>query len=365
MPSAPIDPWGDTLIEDYAKVARNFGLEKFDPGIFPTPNRLMRRGIVFAGRDLKRIAHCIREKKPFYQLTGIMPSSEKIHFGTKAVVENVKYFQGRGAETYVLVADLEAAAARGVSVEEGQKRALEFHVPAYLALGLDPKKTNFYFQSQNRTVTRLAFEAAQKITLNEFKGVYGRAEPGRILSAVTQIGDMIYPQERHGKPFPGIVPVGIDQEPHIRLCRDYLNRMKSQRRFVPISSLYNKFLPSMDGGLKMSKSNPKGNIPLPIDPKDAEKVIQSAFTGGRATLEEQRKKGAIIEKDTVYELLKQHLVEDDKELKRIHDDYKSGKMLSGEIKQVAVEKMDAFLKTFDKDVEKYRKRIDRVKFLQF
>ncbi|MFH0970791.1 MAG: tryptophan--tRNA ligase [Candidatus Diapherotrites archaeon] len=365
MTNAPIDPWGDTLIEDYSSVARQFGLEKFDEKLFPKPNRLMRRGIVFAGRDLKRIAESIKEKKPFYCLTGIMPSSEKIHFGTKAVVENIAYFQQHGGETFVLVADLESAAARGVSVEEGRKRAMEFHIPAYLALGLDIKKTKFYFQSENRTVTKLAFEAAQKITLNEFKGVYGNAEPGRIMSAVTQIGDMLYPQEKYGKPIPGIIPVGIDQEPHIRLCRDYLHKIQSTKRFIPISSLYHKFLPSMDGGLKMSKSNPKGNISLPEDKKIAEKVIQSAFTGGRATLAEQRKLGAIIEKDMVYELLKQHLVESDKELKKIHDDYKSGKMLSGEIKQIAVEKMNAFLEKFDADVKHYRKHIKDVEFVQF
>jgi hypothetical protein len=60
MTNAQIDPWGETLIEDYAQVARHFGLEKFDEKMFPNPNRLMRRGIVFAGRDLKRISECIK-----------------------------------------------------------------------------------------------------------------------------------------------------------------------------------------------------------------------------------------------------------------------------------------------------------------
>jgi len=105
----------------------------------------MRRGIVFAGRDLKIISKCIKEKKPFYVLTGIMPTAEKLHFGTKSVIDQVKYFQKHGAETHVLIADLEAAATRGLSLEEAQKRALEIHIPCYIALGLDPKKTKFYF----------------------------------------------------------------------------------------------------------------------------------------------------------------------------------------------------------------------------
>ena len=207
MPSEQLDPWGDNLIEDYSKVAKHFGLEKMDEKLFPQANRLMRRGIAFAGRDLKRISDCIKTKKPFYALTGIMPTADRLHFGNKGVVENVKYFQEHGGETYVLVADLESAAARGVSIEEARKRAMHFHIPAYLALGLDIDKTHFYFQSENRTVMKLAFEAAQKITLNEFKGVYGNADPGRIMSAVTQIGDIIYPQEKNGGPMPGIIPV--------------------------------------------------------------------------------------------------------------------------------------------------------------
>lgn len=365
MTSEYIDPYGDSLPEDYSKVVRHFGLEPFDEKMFPSPNRLMRRGIIFAGRDMKHISECIKKKKPFYVLSGIMPTSQRVHFGTKSVIEQMKYFQDHGGETYFLIADLEANAARGINLAEARKNALEYHIPTYLALGLDIQKTKFYFQSENRTVIKLAYEAAQKITLNEFKGVYGNAEPSRMLAAITQIGDMLYPQEKHQKPIQGIIPTGIDQEPHVRLCRDYLHRIESQKRFTPISSIYHKFMPAMDGLRKMSKSNPKGSISLPEDKKVAEKVIKSAFTGGRATMEEQRKLGAVIEKDMVYELLKQHLVESDKELKKIHDDYKSGKMLSGEIKQLAVEKMNHFLEKFDADVEKYRKQMKDVEFLKF
>jgi len=146
------------LIEDYRRMIEEFGLEPFTDvlGALPRPNRLMRREIVFAHRGFSTIVEAIREGLPFYVLTGIMPSAERIHLGTKMVVENMKYFQDLGARTYLLVADIEAATTRGVSLEEGRRRALEFHIPAYLALGIDPKRTAFYFQSQNRTVMRLA-----------------------------------------------------------------------------------------------------------------------------------------------------------------------------------------------------------------
>lgn len=360
-----IDPWGSGLVEDYEKIIKDFGLEHFDDDLLktlPEPNRIMRRGVVFAGRDMKRIAKAIKEKKPFYALSGIMPTSPQIHFGTKMVVENLRYFQDHGAQTYILVADLEAAAARGVTLEEARKRALEFHIPAYIALGLDPKKTTFYFQSENMDVVRLGFKASQKITLNEFRSVYGSADPGRIMSAVTQIGDMLYPQI--AQRMPGIIPVGIDQDPHIRLCRDFTGRTKSEK-WVPISSIYHKYTPSLDGSLKMSKSKPESCLSLPEDIKSVTRKINRAKSGGRVTVEEHRKKGAIIEDDMVFELLKQHLIEDDAELQHIHDEYKAGRMLTGEIKKIAIEKMTAFMQQFEKDLEVARKLVPKLKFVRY
>jgi len=357
-----IDPWGSELLEDYEKIVKDFGLEIFNSDLFPKPNRIMRRSVVFAGRDLKIISRCIKEKKRFYVLSGIMPSNEKIHFGTKMVVENIRYFQEHGAESYVLVADLEAAAARGVSLKEAQKRALDFHIPAYVALGLDIKKTIFYFQSENKEVMNNAYEFAKKITLNEFKAIYGSADPGKIMSAVVQVADILFPQFKER--MPGIIPVGIDQDPHIRLTRDIVNRMKKKGFFLP-SGLYHKYTPSLDGNIKMSKSKPESCIELPEDIKAACKKIKKAKTGGRDTLEEHRKYGAKIEEDMVFELLKQHLVEDDKELNRIHKEYSSGKMTSGEIKEIACEKMTRFMNDFVSKTEKAKKQIDKLKFIRF
>jgi tryptophanyl-tRNA synthetase len=357
-----IDPWGSELPEDYVKLIKDFGLEEFEREMFPEPNRFMRRGITFAGRDLKIIADAIKHRKPFYALTGLMPSNDQIHLGNKTVVETLKYFQDHGAKTYILVADLECSATRGVTVEEGRKRALDFHIPAYIALGLDPKKTIFYFQSQNMDVVRLGYQFAQKVTLNEFKAIYGTADPGRIMSAVTQVGDILYPQLE--KRMPGIIPVGIDQDPHIRLSRDIVSRTKALK-FIPPSSVYNKYMPSLDGDVKMSKSKPLYSISLPENISDVKKKINRALTGGRDTMEEQRRLGAVVEKDMVFELLKQHLVEEDDELQRIYDDYKSGRMLSGELKQLACEKMETFMNSFNQRLEKARKEIDKINILNF
>lgn len=357
-----IDPWGSELEEDYEKIMKDFGLETFDPKHFPGANKLMRRGVVFAGRDLKRISDAIKNKKPFYVLSGIMPTADRVHFGTKIVVEQIRYFQEKGAKAYILVADLEASATRGVSLEEARKRAMDFHIPAYIALGLDPKKTTFYFQSDNKQVMHLAYEFAKKITLNEFRAIYGIADPGRILAALTQAGDMLYPQLEQR--MPGIIPVGIDQDPHIRLARDVIDRVK-EKKFVPISSVYHKFTPSLDGDTKMSKSKPESMIELPEDYPAFSRKLKRAKTGGKDTVEEQKKTGGIPENCMIFEMYKQHLVESDKELDAIYHACRSGNLLCGEDKNNACEYMKSFMENLILGMEKARKNIGRLKFVEF
>lgn len=357
-----IDPWGSALVEDYIKVIDDFGLESFDPKLFPNPNKLMRRGVAFSGRDLKTISNAIKSKKPFYVLSGIMPSDERIHLGNRMVIENMKYFQEHGAKTFILVADLESAATRAIPLEDAKKRALNFHIPAYIALGLDPKKTVFYFQSQNKEVMHKAYEFSKKITLSECRAIYGYIDPGRIMGAITQVADILYPQFE--KRMPGIIPVGVDQDPHIRLTRDIVNRTRKDKYFPP-SSLYHKYAPSLDGDLKMSKSKPESCLSLPEDIKVAKKRIMKAKTGGRESIEEQRKKGGQPEKCMIFELYKQHLIEDDKELQKIFDDCKAGKLLCGEDKQMCCERFEKFMKDFVKGMEKAKKNINKLNFVKF
>jgi tryptophanyl-tRNA synthetase len=363
MEKIVIDPWGATLIEDYQKLIEKYGMEPFDNKLLkklPNPNRLLRRFVVFGHQDLEKIIDAIKNKEEFAILTGIMPSAEKLHLGNKMVVEMVKYFQEQGGEAYVLVADLEALATRGISLEEGEKRAMSFHIPAYIALGLDPKKTFFYFQSKNKVVRDFAYEFSTKLTLNEFRAIYGELDAGKIMSVLTQIGDILYPQAK--KPKPVVVPVGPDQSVHIRACRDVVKRQKKYNFILP-SATYHKFTPSLDGNIKMSKSKPGSYISIPEDPELAGKKMLKAVDGGRKTAEEQRKLGGEPEKCIVFEIFKQHLIEDDKELDEVYKKCKNGEILCGECKLKAYELMKKFMEEFNKKFEKAKEEVDKLNFI--
>lgn len=346
-----IDPWGAELPEDYAAIIKDFGLEDFSASQFPVPSKIMRRGIVFAGRDLNIIANAIRNKKPFYTLTGMMPSASKIHLGNKLVVDDVKYFQDHGAKTYMLIADLEASATRGIDLQEARKNALNYFIPAYIALGIDAKKTKFYFQSCNKEVISLAFSLSNRATLNEYRSIYGSTEPARIMSSVLQVADILYPQLK--EQMPGVIPVGIDQDPHIRLARDIASRAKQYNFFLP-SSIYHRYTPALDGSLKMSKSK-MNYIELPESDESIENKLKNAFTGGRETIEKQKKLGGMPEKCVIFELYKQHLIEDDKKLDKIFRECKSGSLLCRECKEKAIEKMKEFMHGFIERFEKAKK----------
>ncbi|MDO8661494.1 MAG: tryptophan--tRNA ligase, partial [Candidatus Woesearchaeota archaeon] len=58
-------------------------------------------------------------------------------------------------------------------------------------------------------------------------------------------------------------------------------------------------------------------------------------------------------------------VEDDVELQRIYTEYKSGRMLSGELKQLGCELIIEFMTDFTKKLEKARKQVGKLNFVKF
>src|SRR5438309_882336 len=113
-----LDPWGPNQIEDYAKLRTEFGLGTVDDSTFQNIEGvapLFERGIVFAHRGLDPVLDAIRHGDPFGVMTGLMPSG-KMHLGHKTVIDQCLWYQSKGADVHIAIADFEAYAARGFSI---------------------------------------------------------------------------------------------------------------------------------------------------------------------------------------------------------------------------------------------------------
>ncbi len=222
-----IDPWSSQQSTDYERIRNNFGLSDIEISRIPDPNLLHRRGIIFAHRDLDTVLERVNRGEKFGVLTGLMPSG-KMHLGHSMVINQVKWFQDQGGDVTVTVADLEALATRNVSLKEGRKIALSEYVNNYAAMGLDPDKTNVYFQSMRPVVQRLGFTLGQKTNISEFESIYGfsgETNLAHVQAPLVQAGDIVHPQlEEYGGLRPIVVPVGVDQDPHIRLTRGLVGK---------------------------------------------------------------------------------------------------------------------------------------------
>lgn len=167
---------------------------------------------------------------------------------------------------------------------------------------------------------------------------------GIYLSALIQAGDILLPQaEEFGGPKPTIVPVGVDQDPHIRFTSDLAAKLGD---FFSPSSTLHKLIKSLNGSAKMSKRDPKSYfITLKEEPEVIAKKISNAFTGGRPTAEEQHRLGANPDICPIYDLYLFHFYEKDEDVAKLcHEECLGGGILWGECKSRLIEIVTRFVK---------------------
>lgn len=364
MTEMKVTPWEVSGDMNYNKLIKEFGLEPMKklPEVF-NKNTLFRRNIIFANRDIGRILDAIKNKKKFAIMTGLMPTGE-MHIGHMILIQQLVFWQSLGAKIYVAVADIEAYSAREQSLEKSHEIALEY-IKNYIAIGLKPEKCEIYFQSQrsndakkSNAYYRLQNLFANHATFNEFKGVYGEISPGKMNASLLQASDMFHVQlpEFEGN-IPTLIPVGVDQDPHIRLARGISQRIKTPK-FVQISSTYHTFLPGLKNG-KMSASDPTSYVSMTDSPQQVKKKINKyAFSGGKDTEEEHRKLGGNVEVDVACQWLK-YFEDSDEKLEKIYEDYSKGKLLSGEVKAILIEKINEILAKHQERRKNAEKLLDK------
>ncbi len=337
---------------DYEAVIKEFGLERMQPMIEKMKTAKMklpimyRRSLVIAQRDFSQIFNAMINKKKFAVLTGINPSGD-LHFGNKMFVDQAIFFQEYGGKIFIPISNDETYVfKKSDTLEKATENVIEV-ISDMIALGLDPRRTHFFVSTRTAKVYELAVKLSTKTTLSNMKAIFGftnDTNPGQIFYGIVQSAHILYPQlpEQLG-PCPVVVPIGIDQDPYMRLVRD----MAERAGFVKPSSTNHMFMPGLQGG-KMSGSRPETCIYLSDLPEDAKKKIMGAFSGGGASLKEHREHGGNPDIDVACQYLKFMFEENDKKLDEMFANYRNGSLSTGEIKSMLAEKIMKFLKDHQK-----------------
>ncbi|MHA1509354.1 MAG: tryptophan--tRNA ligase [Promethearchaeota archaeon] len=357
-----LDPWGSSNPvedEDYERIKKEFGIEDVSENLRQKllQNRFFRRKIIFGHRDLGAIFKAIEEDQPWAVMSGIKPSGP-YHLGTSTTALEIVEFQKMGGKVYYGIADIESWEDNGISYDEAEPNAID-NVADILAFGLDPSPDNAYIwrQSKEPIVKDICFKVSRLVTQNMLNAIYGEKTFGLYLAALVQVGDIVLPQVREG-PRPTVVPVGIDQDPHIRLTRD-LTRRYYKNFFLP-GATYHYLLPGIDGSDKMAKRNPNSSFTFNESLVSIEKKVKGALTGGRKNKKEQQELGGEPQKCMIYKMLMYHFEENDEILADEFERCVKGELLCGEHKAQCVENVLKFIKNHQ---EKKEKLIDKAREL--
>ncbi|HXW99018.1 MAG TPA: tryptophan--tRNA ligase, partial [Methanomicrobiales archaeon] len=220
-----VNPWGNNQAQDYQAVFSEFGIDPIATVVpdLPEVPSFINRGIVVGHRDYGAIANAIRTGSPYYVMTGFMPSGHP-HLGHLMVMKEVVWHVRHGGTGYIAIADREAHAVRGISWEKCREYGEEYLRCLY-ALGYKGKT---YYQSENHPLHALAFEASTKVNFSELSAIYGfgpETSLSHAESVITQVADILFPQVDRF-PAPTVVPVGVDQDPHLRLTRGIAHKLR-------------------------------------------------------------------------------------------------------------------------------------------
>ena len=425
-----IDPWGVADIKDYTRLFDEFGISRFKEILdeIEGPYRYMRRDIIVGHRGYEEVLKAMNERTKFAVMSGFMPSG-KVHLGGKMVMDEIIWHQRMGGDAFACIADMESHSVRGIPWSKCREIGLNEYILSLVALGFDPDKGHIYFQSGDKRLRDLAFELGKVVNFSELSAIYGFSGDVNIshmISVLVQNADILQPQLlEYGGPKPVVIPVGIDQDPHIRLTRDIASRMrmfrvekrfdKDQKPYISVrekqagkealeavasriegpkkvyemhidvfgieateidkdmqeieeivraveqeyggygfflpAATYHRFMQGLTGG-KMSSSVPESYIALTEPPEEAARKVKRAKTGGRVTVEEQKKLGGLPAQCTVYELMMFHLIDEDAHIKEIFEECKNGKRMCNTCKSEAAELMFSFIKRHQEERER-------------
>ena len=195
---------------------------------------------------------------------------------------------GKYDEIYIMIADAQALTDNAEHPERVRQNIMKVALD-YLAVGIDPEKTNIFIQSMVPQLTELTFYYMNLVTVSRVqRNPTVKAEiQMRNFEASIPVGFFCYPisQAADITAFNATaVPVGEDQEPMLEQCREIVHKFNTvygetltMPQIVLPSNNACMRLPGTDGKAKMSKS--LGNCIYLADPEEVvREKIMSMYT---------------------------------------------------------------------------------------
>jgi tryptophanyl-tRNA synthetase len=249
-------------------------------------------------------------------------------------------------ECYFMVADLHSLTTHPDT--KGLKNNVRRVLAENIACGLDPQKVALYCQSHLYQTAELylylnmlAYKGELEKTptfKDKVRQHPDNVNAGLLTYPVLMAADILIHRAKY-------VPVGKDQEQHLEIARNYVNRFNHRYGEVfpePFAFNFNKDLikvPSLDGGGKMSKSENNIATLYLADEDDAirKKVMKAKTDSGPS--ENNSIKPPYIE--NIFLLMK--LVSSDEVISKYEDAFNNCTIRYGDMKKQLAEDMVAFI----------------------
>ena len=251
-------------------------------------------------------------------LTGIKPTGQLTLGNYIGVLKHLKDNMDRG-ECFIFIADLHALT---LPIDPEVLRQNSIDLAAfYLAAGLDPKRSALFLQSSVSAHAELNAILQNYLYMGELSRMTQfKDKASKMKESAIGLGLFAYPVLMAADIVlydATIVPVGEDQVQHVEITRDLVNRMNNRYGNIltmpkaELRKVGKRIMSLSDPTVKMSKSDPKGDIFLKDDLAVIRKKIMSAVTdsGCEIKFDEENKPG-ISNLLTIYSAIKDISIEE-------------------------------------------------------
>jgi len=345
-----VTPWEVMGEIDYDRLSREFGTHIITDELLQRIAKkagyihpLLKRGLFFSHRDLDVILDEYDHGKPFVLYTGRGPSGP-VHLGHLVTWIFTKYLQDAfNAKLYFQMTDDEKFLINPKYTLTEIHNFMYENILDVIALGFNKEKTKIITDVKNiGSLYEVALKVARKVNFSTVKAVFGFKESdniGIIFFPAIQAAPAFLESALKGRSVPCLIPAAIDQDPYWRITRDVASKLG----YPKPAQIHSKFLPGLGKEGKMSSSQPETCIFTTDSPEVSEKKIMNAYTGGQATLEEQKKLGGNPDICPIFFYDYYVLLSDDKEAIQLRRKCRTGEVLCGECKKNLAEKTKRFL----------------------